>query len=444
MIESPPRIPAAPKARTISFYNTCGPLILRINNSYEYWSKVKYLPRPQGITAEELWTLVKLNRRMNYICLDLGPDTFHYYITGTMQRVLHLLDQNAGGYLSSHIQPSASGRQAYLTRSIMEEAIASSQMEGASTTRRVAKEMLLRGLSPRTRSERMIHNNYRTIRELAIIKEEPMTPELLLRIHSLITHDTLDRPEEEGHFRTSDDITVCNQITGETVHTPPPHDRVPELIDHLCRFCNEDYTRSPIFIHPIVQGIIIHFLLAYIHPFADGNGRTARALFYWYLLRQGYWLTEYLSISRIIYRAKTRYEQAFLYTELDENDLSYFIQYNLEVMERSYTALQNYIRRKLDQRIAASHLLAIPGINERQAVLLKKLSDDPDMILTVKEVENRFGISNFTARSDLRGLVGLGLMTEIQANKMKINYIRSSDFDLRLSALQAGKSTEKS
>ena len=75
-----------------------------------------------------------------------------------------------------------------------------------------------------------------------------------------------------------------------------------------------------VFIHPIVKGIIIHFLIAFIHPFVDGNGRTASAIFYWYMLRKGYWLTEYLSISRIISRSKRQYEKAYLYTECDGNE----------------------------------------------------------------------------------------------------------------------------
>ena len=58
-------------------------------------------------------------------------------------------------------------------------------------------------------------------------------------------------------------------------------------------------------------------MLAFIHPFVDGNGRTARSLVYWYMMKKGYWLTEYLSISRIIYRNKAQYEKAFLYTEAD-------------------------------------------------------------------------------------------------------------------------------
>lgn len=46
-------------------------------------------------------------------------------------------------------------------------------------------------------------------------------------------------------------------------------------------------------------------MIAYMHPFVDGNGRTARALFYWYMLKSGYWLTEYLSISRVIAKSKS-------------------------------------------------------------------------------------------------------------------------------------------
>src|SRR5205814_10028127 len=55
----------------------------------------------------------------------------------------------------------------------------------------------------------------------------------------------------------------------------------------------------PIF-HPMVRSMILHFWLAYDHPFVDGNGRTARALFYWSMLRNGYWMFEYITISKII------------------------------------------------------------------------------------------------------------------------------------------------
>ena len=64
------------------------------------------------------------------------------------------------------------------------------------------------------------------------------------------------------------------------------------------------------FIHPVIKAIIIHFVISFLHPFVDGNGRTVRSFFYWYMLKKGYALTEFLSISRIIYANKVKYEKA--------------------------------------------------------------------------------------------------------------------------------------
>jgi Fic family protein len=74
---------------------------------------------------------------------------------------------------------------------------------------------------------------------------------------------------------------------------------LPERMRALCAFANMR-TGVDGFVHPIVRAIILHFMLAYDHPYVDGNGRTARALFYWSALKDGYWLIEYVSISRII------------------------------------------------------------------------------------------------------------------------------------------------
>ncbi len=76
-------------------------------------------------------------------------------------------------------------------------------------------------------------------------------------------------------------------------------------------------------------------------------------MFYWYMLRQGYWLTEYLSISRVIAKSKKSYEKAFLYTEADDMDIGYFVSYNLRVLEQSFKQLQDYIKRKQNEKKAA-------------------------------------------------------------------------------------------
>lgn len=173
-------------------------------------------------------------------------------------------------------------------------------------------------------------------------------------------------------------------------------------------------------------------MIGWIHPFTDGNGRTARAIFYWYMLKKGYWLTEYLSISRIIKDTKIQYEKAYLYTEIDQNDLTYFITYHIKTMEKAFVALIDYINYKQKKVFQAAKFMKIPGVNDRMAQILKIIHDDPDRIINTKEMESRFNISNYTARNDLKSLVKLGFLEIIQVNKQKQNFIKSSTFEKTL------------
>ena len=79
------------------------------------------------------------------------------------------------------------------------------------------------------------------------------------------------------------------------------------MIEALCDYANRE---TDDFEHPTIKAIALHCWLALIHPFADGNGRTARALFYLFMLKNDYWLFEYLSISRVILRRRAQYERS--------------------------------------------------------------------------------------------------------------------------------------
>ena len=341
MIETPPTF--APTADT---YNLIKPLLSegflqKIQNEYLYWSQLKY--KAKDTTPEQLWQAVKLYRRLNERTLQFGKYQFSYVLTDYIQQALHTFDMHIGGTLTSNMGIAEVDTHKFMVSSIIEESIASSQIEGANTTRKKAKEMIQKGTKPKSKSEQMIMNNYNTMQHIVQHKHEALTPESLLYIHQLIAYKTLDLPEEEGAFRTHNDIYVVDFTNSEVVHTPPDAAEIPVLIAQLCTFFNTD---THTFIHPLIKACILHFMIGFIHPFADGNGRTARAVFYWYMLKSGYWLTEYLSISRIIKETKKQYEKAFLYTEADDNDLSYFITYQLKAMEKALEALKTYINRK--------------------------------------------------------------------------------------------------
>lgn len=401
-------------------------VVNKVNETFEYWDTIKYKRCPEGCTPQQLWTYVKAARVKSMMSV-WGKYGITLTLTNQMQRMCHEIDMNWGGSWGTDSIIGDENKEQYLVGSLMEEAIYSSQMEGAATTRKVAKEMLRKKMTPKDKSQQMIANNYQTIQFIVSHKDALLTPELLLQIHQLMTEHTMQNPQEAGCFRSNNDVVVENGITHETVHIPPTYEEIPNFVEDLCRFFNEQ--DAPQFIHPIIRGIIIHFMVAYVHPFADGNGRTARALFYWYMLKQGYWLTEYLSISRVIAKSKKSYEKAFLYTEVDGMDMGYFVAYNMRVLQQSFKQLQDYIKRKQEEKRAANSFLRIGNINARQAQIIKMFADDSNLVVTIADLQAKFLVSPTTAKADVVGLMNMGLLSEISFNKVKKGYIKGEQFD---------------
>lgn len=434
MIEQPPHITTAP----IDIFNETEELknlISSINSRYLYWSDVKYR-MPEGMTDIELWRKVKSVRNLTDVKV-WAQNNIHFSLTNAMQRLCHEFDMNFGGsWGASKIFPDdKTAQELYLISSIMEEAIASSQMEGAATTREAAKEMLRKKISPRDKSQRMILNNYNTINFIRDHAKESLTPAFIMQIHGMMTENALDVPDAAGRLRRDDEnIVIGNGITGKIVHTPPSAECLNDFLNSLCAFFNDEDTE--IFIHPIIKAITIHFLVGYYHPFADGNGRTARALFYWYMMKSNYWLVQYLSISRIIKGSKKSYEKAFLYSEADGNDIGYFVQYNLDVLLKSFDALSRYIKRKNNEKKKAERLLHLGNITARQSEILSLCIENPDIVLVSTDIVGKFGVTPNTAKSDLRKLTEKGYLDEISLNGRTKGYIRSSDFEQMVSKIK--------
>lgn len=426
MIELPPKIDkkALVNALLKDTDSNIMSIVDKVNANYEYWDKVKYKSLPEGYTSQMLWTDVKASR-LKGMMVVWDKYGINLCITSQMQQMCHDFDMKFGSFWEDDNDAQSPEKKYYLSSSLMEEAIYSSKMEGASTTRVIAKEMLRKKKSPQNKAQQMIVNNYHTIQYIVDHKDDPLTEEALLYIHRLMTEKTLDNPDDAGRFRTTDKVVVADMVEGDIVYTPPTFEAIPEFIKTLCDFFNNNNLSN--FIHPIIKGIIVHFMLAYMHPFVDGNGRTARALFYWYMLKEGYKLTEYMSISRVIAKSKSSYEKAFLYTENDGNDMGYFVVYNLKALETSFQQLRDYIQRKQQEKKAASSFMMAGNINYRQAIVLQRLKDEPNTIFTVKDLQELFSVSSMTARKDLTELVQQGYLTEIAINKVTRGYIKKQE-----------------
>lgn len=402
-------------------------MIQRANERYADWHHFRYFPITNGLTHEEAWALLKLGRRANFKqapFTDKVGAPFWYWIPDGLQRSLHDIDVWAGGNIVSEHPGPLPGKEQFIIRSLMDEAIASSQLEGAATTTKKAKELLQTGRKPKDRSEQMILNNWETMQFIRENSKARLSKELVIEIHQRITADTLDYPEDSGRLRTNNEIVV--NYKEETVHTPPDFKVLPERLQAFCQFANEDSQRK--WIHPVIKAVMLHFWLAYDHPFSDGNGRTARALMYWYLLSRGHLLFEYLAISRYIQRSPGQYVRAYVHTETDENDLTYFLFYNLKAIKLACEDIQNYIRGKQKELAGLNHALKkYPGLNMRQRSLLSHAIQHPQEIYTFDTHRTSHGIVYQTSRNDLLELAKKGFLKKekrgkefvfIQADKM--------------------------
>lgn len=384
---------------------------------YLYWDKVRYKPRPPEMSAERFWAIVKALRqysvnRVKTAILDDQYRSFTWQHLPGLDRFLHEFDMKFGGVSVVSSLDNPLDRRLYISRGIMEEAIASSQLEGASTTRQVAREMLIQNRKPRNVSEQMIHNNYQAMLFIEDWdKSRNLDLEVLLKLHSLLTKDTVP-PSEVGRVRRDEDkVVVMDAISGEVYHVPPPEGFLREQMPRLVEYANGD-PATDVFEHPFIAGILLHFWIGYLHPFTDGNGRLARALFYWYLLRQGYWAVPYLSLSKYLKSASAQYRDAYLYSEQDDNDVTYFIDYNVQKTRQATAEFEKYVDRKAEEnRSKAAEIGSRHDLNERQVRLLQYLNKNPNAATTIKIHANLYRVSRVTARADLENLEEIGLLS---------------------------------
>lgn len=404
-------------------------------SAYLHWDELRHRTPPDGLTTRQWWLVQKLARRGTPIpLLGTNGKPFTFSQPSLLLKGLHDIDMTAGGnVLAPEAVTNPHTRNRYLMSTLMEEAITSSQMEGAATTRDVAKDMIRSGRPPRDRSERMILNNYRTMQRILSRRQEPLTPELVLELHRLVTQKALDDPLAAGCLRPPGVEVVVDDLYGTVFHVPPAAEELPQRMQAMCAFANGATPEE--FIHPLVRAIALHFWLAYDHPFLDGNGRTARALFYWSMLHQNYWLFEFISISSIINKARGKYELSFLHVETDDNDLTYFLLAQIKVIQQAITSLHRYLERKAEEISALQRRLqGLEGLNHRQMALLRHALRHPGFRYSVSSHQASHGISNQTARTDLQKLAAQHLLLASRQGRREM-YAVPADLAQRLPLL---------
>ncbi len=386
---------------------------------YLHWDELRRRPLPAGLSHEAVWGALRASRLASKTSISLQStdgEPFSFGLPAELSRLLHQTDVRGGFAIDA---PDIVHPDQYYVSSLIEEAISSSQLEGAVTTTRVAEEMLRSGRQPRDKSERMVLNNYRAMRLIKSLVKEPLSPELVFQIHREVTADTLDDARSSGRLRQEDEEIVVGDNQGTVFHRPPHARELSRRLKIMCEFANEQ--RPDTFIHPVVRAMLLHFWLAYDHPFVDGNGRTARALFYWAALRHGYWMFEFISISRVLLRSPTDYYRAFLFSETDHNDATYFLLHQARVITEAVKDLRAWVSNKSKEaRRVEERIKGFDGFNHRQQALLIHAVKHPKADLTIQRHQTDQAVVYQTARTDILELMRRKLLTRTKKGKQLV------------------------
>ncbi|HAU1184309.1 TPA: Fic family protein [Legionella pneumophila] len=395
--------------------------LIRSDEDYLHWEQLKYknwIPQKSGLDKESFWTLVRIYRSISAIQTPIRDSKENFFKMNThhYNRFLHIVDKEMAGNFMGIPGLSENDKRQFVTRSIIEESIASSQLEGANTSRTVAKKMLLEGRNPIDHSERMIVNTHRTMLRIEQeLYKENLSWELISELHSMITDQTIPK-EKQGILRETLDEQgnklVIKPWDNRTIaYVAPDKEFVEFELPKLIDFANDKEEHSTPFIHPILKAIMIHFWIGLLHPFEDGNGRLARILFYWYVLKNDYWAFAYLSLSEKIKKSPKQYALAYIYSEQEDCDLTYFINYNINKIKLAQKDFQTYIVKKVKENqsiiILSQHE---HSLNERQMRLLQYLNRKIENRTNIATHMKLYSIQKVTAINDLKDLVEKGYL----------------------------------
>ena len=384
-------------------------------NQYKPLEDIKYRLDKLHISQKN-WPLLKQNiqifRKRGAIPLFLNSidKKFWYFPSDSINKKIYQIE-NQGNRLYDKIEDHAVIEKGLLKSVAIEEAVTSAIYEGANSTRSQARAFITSNKKARSKDEWMLVNNYRAMQWIKKNTNFSLSNELILKIHEILSENTLQ----------GDDQNFCGKFRNDTVyigsHEGISHSKIEEALAETIELIND----HPRFIHNIVRGILLHYFIAYIHPFFDGNGRTGRGLFYFKTMKHGSKFVELLSVSADLKEHGKKYEKAFDLVKDHELDVTYFIDFCLDSL---ITAL-NKVEKKIHYLLDISRLIELKRISTKQVSLLQKMALYKHKAITIEEYAEDINKSREFARKELKDLLKKGLLQEKKEGKKFRYYLES-------------------
>ena len=385
-------------------------------NKYLNRQDIMYRIAPK-LNIDVFWGQLLLARKQFAVETPLRDklDTpFWFAFIPSIAKNIDYIDEIGKHHLFNMVQGELA--ESVIMDAILDEAFYSSVIEGAFSTKQRTAEMIATNSKPVNKSEQMIFNNYNALQFALENIDSPLNENIILSIYRIVTENTLEDEDIVEKYRTGP-VYVWDASLNKAIYEAPSHVKVQSMMDDLITFINNDADG----LHPIIKSCILHMYFVYIHPFFDGNGRTARAISYMYLLQKGYAFFKFFSISSIIREQKSKYYKAIKDTEDYDSDLTYFILYYTDMIISSIKTVLDRFHKELSRRVIKECLDKMEiVISKRQSKAVNLLIKSDKNFTTIEEYAKKNKVVYETARTDLNQLVELGLINKTKVSKKYI------------------------
>lgn len=233
-----------------------------------------------------------------------------------------------------------------------------------------------------------------------LVSEPEITEENILEIHRMLTVDTLDNSSDCGIYRNRY-VVVANRLTGDVIFRPPPNGEVPNLVRNLLEWITSKETQE---LDPVIESGIAHYELVRIHPFIDGNGRTARVLAALLLLLRGFDTKQFFCLDDYYDSDRPAYYRALQTVDPEKRDLTDWLGYFVEGVMVSMNAVKERVIQLSSERLRVSTKGQV-ALSERQMKIVEHLNRH--QFITVGDMVKMFQVTRQAALKEIGKLIEL-------------------------------------
>ena len=237
----------------------------------------------------------------------------------------------------------------------------------------------------------------------------------ILKIHYMVTKETLENPEDCGVYRNRY-VVVGNPLTREVFFRPPENEEVPKLVKDLLNWINSKEVKE---LNPIIEAGIAHYEFVRIHPFIDGNGRTSRILAAFILYSRGFDTNQFFCLDDYYNSDRPAYYRALQSVDQKTLDLTKWLEYFIEGVYISTQAVKERVIRLSSERLRKTRRGQIP-LTERQMRIVEFININGK--ITNRDVRNMFKLSNRGALDEIKKLIDLTIL-KAKGKGRNIHYI---------------------